>query len=78
MSRNTVRKLLVLKEEEPILLDTLLSTELPKLNGRKLYIWGTGNTEALFQQGLKRLQSEGFEISGYTDSRQNLWGTKVY
>lgn len=42
----------------------------------ELYIWGTGNTAALYQQGLKRLEQEGIVVSGYVDNDQKKWGRK--
>ena len=36
--------------------------------GRKLFVWGTGNTAQLYQEGLKRLEEEGFFIYGYCDN----------
>lgn len=41
---------------------------------KEIYIWGTGNTSALYINGLNRLKNE-FEISGYTDNNKEKWGT---
>ncbi len=46
----------------------------------KLYIFGTGNTSALYQEGLLRNQ-ETFDIDGYVVSSASVsekWGKKVY
>ena len=39
-----------------------------------LYIWGTGNTSDLYQEGLKRLEEEGIIIRGYFDNNSEKWG----
>lgn len=49
-------------------LENILSENVPNIEGRKLWIWGAGNTAQLYQEGLKRLVSEGFYIEGYIDS----------
>lgn len=40
--------------------------------GRKpdIWIWGTGNTAELYQEGFLRLEREGFQIKGYCDNFQ--------
>ena len=43
---------------------------------RKLYIWGTGNTADLYQEGLKRLEKEGVIIHGYFDNNASKCGTE--
>jgi len=58
MDRNTSREALY-----HALTDNSFSTE-----GKKLFIWGTGNTAQLYQEGLKRLEEEGFFIHGYCDN----------
>ena len=42
------------------------------------YIWGTGNTSDLYQEGLKRLEAEGIEIKGYFDNDPAKWGREYY
>ena len=37
-------------------------------NFNEIYIWGTGNTSDLYQEGLKRLENEGIFIKGYFDN----------
>ena len=39
-----------------------------------LYIWGTGNTSDLYQEGLVRLENEGIIIKGYFDNNSAKWG----
>ena len=52
-----------------------LEKDVPNLDGKELYIWGTGNTALLYQEGIKRLEKEGFfEISGYCDNNPDKWG----
>lgn len=48
--------------------------DLPILIGKKIYIWGTGNTAHLYQEGLKRLESEGLIIEAYVDNDSTKWG----
>lgn len=46
-----------------------LQTNVPSIDGKQLVIWGMGNTARLYQEGLRRLEKEGFCISAYCDSR---------
>ncbi len=46
-----------------------LQADMPSIGGKKLIIWGMGNTARLYQEGLQRLEKEGFCISAYCDSR---------
>lgn len=57
-------------------LEKLLS-ENEKIQDNKLYIWGTGNTTMLYQQGLARLKKEGFQIEGYIDNNEKKWGDSI-
>lgn len=41
-----------------------------------LYIWGTGNTSDLYQEGLKRIENEGIIIKGYFDNNSSKWNTE--
>ena len=41
---------------------------------RTLYIWGTGNTALLYQEGLGRLQDAGMEFAGYVDNNNSGGG----
>lgn len=53
-----------------------LRKDIPNIEGKKLYIWGTGNTALLYQEGIKRLEKERFfEISGYCDNNSDKWGS---
>lgn len=56
-------------------LEQLLSN-LPIINDKKIFIWGTGNTALLYQQGLERLEDEGFFVEAYVDSDSQKWGKK--
>lgn len=40
----------------------------------RVFIWGTGNTAFLYQEGLKRLEGEGFSIEAYVDNDSKKWG----
>ncbi len=44
----------------------------------EIYIWGTGNTAGLYQEGLKRLEREGLLISGYVDNAPSKWGREAF
>lgn len=44
-----------------------LGENVPYIKGKNLWIWGAGDTAALYQQGLARLETEGFYIEGYVD-----------
>lgn len=47
----------------------------PNIVDKKIYIWGTGNTALLYQEGLKRLEKEdSFHIDGYVDNDSHKWG----
>ena len=55
-------------------LKRLLYTDIPDISGENLYVWGTGNTAALYREGLQRLEKEGFAVSGYCDNDPAKWG----
>lgn len=56
-------------------LEKFLKKDIPVIKGKKLYIWGTGNTALLYQEGIRRLEKEGFfEIAGYCDNNSEKWG----
>lgn len=44
----------------------------------KIIIWGTGNTTTLYQEGFRRLASEGFQIFGYADNNKDKWGEECF
>lgn len=48
----------------------------PDFRTLPLYIWGTGNTSDLYQEGLKRLENEGYIINGYFDNNASKRGTE--
>ena len=58
----------------------LLTEEKRDFSNKHLWIWGAGDTAVLYQQGLSRLEEEGFVIEGYVDSdlkkQGNIIGTK--
>ena len=58
-------------------LKSLLDSDIPILKNKDLYIYGTGNTAALFQEGLKR-EFFNKQIKGYCDSNPNKWGKIIY
>ncbi len=50
-------------------LEETLNENVPVIEGKKLYIWGMGNTALLYDEGIQRLEKEGFfHISGYCDN----------
>ena len=64
-----------------------LSQNIPMIEGRKMIIYGIGNTAKLYYEGFKRLEKEGFEIEGYCSSYsenqkgetfldKKIWGLK--
>lgn len=67
MSRNISRG--ILKEA--------LYNNIPDVSGKKLWIWGAGNTSQLYQEGLRRLHIEGFPVEeGYIDRNPAKAGQK--
>lgn len=54
----------------------MLGRNIPMIENKNLYIWGTGNTALLYQEGINRLEKEGFfEILGYCDNYSDKWGS---
>lgn len=51
----------------------ILEENRPNINGKKIYIWGTGHTAQLYEEGLKRITK--FEVSGYCDNNKEKWNT---
>ena len=49
-------------------LECILKHQIPHIEGKNIWIWGTGDTAWLYQQGFKRLENEGFIIQGYIDN----------
>lgn len=49
-------------------LQAQLTENIPQTEGKELIIYGMGNTARLYYEGIKRLEKEGFEISGYCSS----------
>ena len=65
MSRNTLLK--------------NLNKNIPDIKGKELYIWGTGSTAFLYNEGIERLEEENFfHISGYCDNDSEKWGGVFY
>ena len=56
-------------------LEKALTTDIPDLKGKQIWIFGAGNTAALYANGFARLEKEGFQIAGYTDNNESKWGT---
>lgn len=51
----------------------------PNINNKKIYIWGTGNTSALYQESINRLEKEGsLYITGYTDNNSEKWDGQFF
>lgn len=55
-------------------LKNALLCNVPDIAGKKIYVWGTGNTASLYQQGFIRLEEEGIHINGYVDNNSDKWG----
>lgn len=49
-------------------LERELFTNIPEIQGKKIVIYGMGNTACLYQEGFLRLAMEGFEVTAYSDS----------
>lgn len=49
----------------------------PDLNQKRIYIWGTGNTASLYQEGLNRI-SDKLVVEGYVDNNSSKWGKEVF
>lgn len=49
-------------------LEHVLRSNTPVVQGKKIIIYGMGNTAQLCQEGFKRLSVEGFHVSAYCDS----------
>lgn len=56
-------------------LEKLLSENIPDIHDKELWIFGAGNTAALYYNGLLRLEKEGIFITGYTDNNKSKWNT---
>ena len=54
-------------------IEKILREDFPKIKGKELWIFGAGNTAALYYNGLLRLEKEGFLIQGYIDNDRNKW-----
>ena len=51
-------------------------TNFPDIHNKDIYIWGTGNTALLYQEGLKRLESENtLSVKGYIDNNSEKMGS---
>ncbi len=50
-------------------LETLLRENVPDITGKSVWIWGAGDTAQLYQEGLRRLEPEGFTFEGYIDRK---------
>lgn len=56
-------------------LERILKEGVLDIYGKKIIVWGTGNTSLLYQEGFKRLEKEGtLTITGYCDSNPKKWG----
>lgn len=51
---------------------SLLESNVPDITGKKIWIWGTGHTAQLYQEGIKRIDK--FEVCGYCDNNPECWG----
>ncbi len=56
--------------------ERLLTENVPEIENKELWIFGAGNTAALYYNGLLRLEKEGFFINGYIDNDKRKWGQK--
>lgn len=58
-------------------LEQLLTENIPIIDGKNLWIWGTGDTSRLYQEGLGRTELMD-KIIGYCDSNETKWGNQFY
>lgn len=63
-----------MEQIDRVLLEKLLNENVPVIVGKKLWMWGTGDTALLYQEGLRRLEAEGICIQGYCDNNSTKWG----
>ena len=49
---------------------------LPDIRGKRIYVWGTGNTTALYQEGFKRIP--GFRVEAYIDNNPDRQGKIMF
>lgn len=54
------------------LLERKLKENVPEISNKSIWIWGTGDTAQLYQEGLKRI--EDFVIQGYVDNNSSKVG----
>ena len=54
--------------------EILLEDNVTLVKNKELWIFGAGNTAALYYNGLLRLEKEGFYIKGYIDNDKRKWG----
>lgn len=54
--------------------EILLEDNVTTVKNKELWIFGAGNTAALYYNGLLRLEKEGFYIKGYIDNDKRKWG----
>lgn len=60
-------------------LEEILNKNVPVIEGKRLYIWGMGNTALLYNEGINRLEKEGFfHISGYCDNNIEKTEKKIF
>ena len=59
------------------IIEKLLTEEKRELSNKHLWIWGAGDTAVLYQQGLSRIEEEGFVIEGYVDSDPKKQGNTI-
>ena len=59
------------------IIEKLLTEEKRELSNKHLWIWGAGDTAVLYQQGLSRLEEEGFVIEGYVDTDPKKQGNTI-
>lgn len=58
--------------------ENILKENVPDISNKDIWIWGTGNTAQLYQEGFIRLRDEGFCISGYCDNDHSKWDKEFY
>lgn len=59
-------------------LENILNDNVPNIDDKEIWMWGTGNTASLYQEGFARLIEEGFHIEGYVDSNPKKQGEYMF
>lgn len=68
----------MIKNKERDYIKQQLSQNIPHIEGKKILIYGMGNTAKLYYEGFQRLEKEGFSIEGYCSSFSDNQNEKIF